>query len=73
MNFLALSLPLALGLAALGSAFGLGRAVAGAMEAMGRQPEAIAKIQTGMIIGAAFIEAITIYVFVSLFVFGGKF
>jgi F-type H+-transporting ATPase subunit c len=72
MNLLALSLPLALGLAALGSAFGLGKAIAGAMEAMGRQPEAIAKIQTAMIIGAAFIEALTIYVFVSLFVFQGK-
>ena len=73
MNLFALSLPLALGLAALGSGMGLGRAISGAMEAMGRQPEAIGKIQTAMIIGAAFIEALTIYVFVSLFVFGGKF
>jgi F-type H+-transporting ATPase subunit c len=72
MNLLALSLPLALGLAALGSGMGLGRAISGAMEAMGRQPEAIGKIQTAMIIGAAFIEALTIYVFVSLFVFQGK-
>jgi F-type H+-transporting ATPase subunit c len=72
MNLLALSLPLALGLAALGSGMGLGRAIGGAMEAMGRQPEAIGKIQTAMIIGAAFIEALTIYVFVSLFVFQGK-
>jgi F-type H+-transporting ATPase subunit c len=72
MNLLALSLPLALGLAALGSGLGLGKAISGAMEAMGRQPEAIGKIQTAMIIGAAFIEALTIYVFVSLFVFQGK-
>ncbi len=72
VNLLALSLPLALGLAALGSAFGLGKAVSGAMEAMGRQPEAIAKIQIAMIIGAAFIEALTIYVFVSLFIFKGN-
>lgn len=72
MNLLALSLPLALGLAALGSGMGLGKAISGAMEAMGRQPEAINKIQTAMIIGAAFIEALTIYVFVSLFVFQGK-
>jgi len=43
------------------------------MEAMGRQPEAIPRIQTAMIIGAAFIEALTIYVFVSLFVFQAKF
>jgi F-type H+-transporting ATPase subunit c len=72
MNFFPLALPLALGLAALGSALGLGRAVGSAMEAMGRQPEAIGRIQTAMIIGAAFIEALTIYVFVSLFVFQGK-
>ena len=69
---LGFGLPLGLGIAALGSGLGLGKAVAGAMEAMGRQPEAIAKIQTAMIIGAAFIEALTIYVFVSLFVFQGK-
>jgi F-type H+-transporting ATPase subunit c len=72
MNLFALGLPLALGLAAMGSGMGLGRAIGGAMEAMGRQPEAIPRIQTAMIIGAAFIEALTIYVFVSLFVFQGK-
>jgi F-type H+-transporting ATPase subunit c len=72
MNLFALGLPLALGFAAMGCGIGLGRAVGGAMEAMGRQPEAIGRIQTAMIIGAAFIEALTIYVFVSLFVFQGK-
>lgn len=73
MNLFALGLPLALGLAAMGCGVGLGHAVGGAMEAMGRQPEAIGRIQTAMIIGAAFIEALTIYVFVSLFVFQGNF
>ena len=58
---LAIAAPLTVGVAAIGSALGLGKAVGSAMEAMGRQPEAIAKIQTGMIIGAAFIEALTIY------------
>jgi len=53
-----------LGLAAIGSGIGLGMAVGKAMEAMGRQPEAIAKIQVAMIIGAAFIEALTIYALV---------
>ena len=56
-----------LGMAAVGSAFGLGRAVGSAMEAIGRQPEAAAKIQTAMIIGAAFIEALTIYALISIF------
>ncbi len=59
-------LPLAVGVAAIGSGLGLGRAVGAAMEAMGRQPEAAGKIQTGMIIGAAFIEALTIYALVAV-------
>lgn len=66
-NWLKVAYPLGLGLAALGSAFGLGRAVGSAMEAMGRQPEAIGRIQTAMIIGAAFIEALTIYALISVF------
>jgi len=59
-------LPLAVGVAAIGSGLGLGRAVGAAMEAMGRQPEAAGKIQTAMIIGAAFIEALTIYALVAV-------
>ncbi len=57
-----------IGLAAIGSGIGLGMAVGKAMEAMGRQPEAIPKIQTAMIIGAAFIEALTIYALISSFI-----
>ena len=53
---LALGLPLGIGLAAIGSGVGLGRAVGSAMEAIGRQPEAYGKIQTAMIIGAALID-----------------
>ncbi len=59
-------LPLAVGVAALGSGLGLGKAVGSAMEAIGRQPEAAGKIQTAMIIGAAFIEALTIYALVAV-------
>ncbi len=69
---LALALPLAIGVAAIGSGLGLGRAVGSAMEAIGRQPEAAGKIQTAMIIGAAFIEALTIYAFVAFFLLFGK-
>ncbi|MBM3286682.1 MAG: ATP synthase F0 subunit C [Candidatus Eisenbacteria bacterium] len=72
MNLLGLALPLGLGLAAFGSALGLGKAVAGAMEAMGRQPEAAGKIQIAMVIGCAFIEALTIYALVTVFVLQGK-
>ena len=39
---------------------------------MGRQPEAAGKIQTGMIIGAALIEALTIYALVAFFILQGK-
>ena len=67
-----LALPLGLGIAALGSALGLGRAVGTAMEAIGRQPEAAAKIQTAMIIGMAFSEALTIYALVTMFILQGK-
>jgi F-type H+-transporting ATPase subunit c len=66
---LALAIPIGLGLAAHGCGIGIGYAVKGAMEAMGRQPEAIGKIQTAMIIGAAFIEALTIYALVVAFAF----
>ncbi|MCD6161133.1 MAG: ATP synthase F0 subunit C [candidate division Zixibacteria bacterium] len=61
-----LLLPLTVAIAAVGSGLGLGKAVGSAMDAMGRQPEAAGKIQTGMIIGAAFIEALTIYALVAV-------
>jgi F-type H+-transporting ATPase subunit c len=57
-----------IGLAAIGSGIGLGMAVGRAMEAIGRQPEASGRIQTAMIIGAAFIEALTIYALISSFI-----
>ncbi len=63
-----LAYPIGLGLAALGSGLGLGKAVAAAMEAIGRQPEASGKIQLAMIIGCAFIEALTIYALISVFI-----
>jgi F-type H+-transporting ATPase subunit c len=69
---LGLALPLGVGLAAIGSGIGLGRAVGSAMEAMGRQPEASGKIQVAMVIGAAFIEALTIYALVVAIMLMGK-
>lgn len=66
--WIALAYPLGLGIAALGSGIGLGRAVGSAVEAMGRQPEAAGRIQTAMIIGCAFIEALTIYALISPFI-----
>ena len=69
---LGLSLPIGLGIAAIGSGLGLGKAVGSAMEAIGRQPEASGKIQVAMIIGAALIEALTIYALVTVFLLQGK-
>ncbi len=70
---LGFALPLGLGLAAIGSGIGFKGAIGSAMEAMGRQPEAAGKIQTAMIIGAAFIEALTIYVFIVFIMANGHF
>lgn len=69
---IAIAAPLGVGLAALGSGLGLGLAVQGAMEAIGRQPEASGKIMTSMIIGAALIEALTIYALIVFFILLGK-
>jgi F-type H+-transporting ATPase subunit c len=69
---LGFAIPIGLGIAAFGCGIGIGSAVKGAMEAMGRQPEAIGKIQTAMLIGAAFIEALTIYALVMGFVLMSK-
>lgn len=69
---LSLTLPLAVAIAAFGSALGLSKAVSAAMEAMGRQPEAAGRIQTGMIIGCAFIEALTIYALLTVLILQGR-
>ncbi|KUO51293.1 MAG: ATP synthase F0 subunit C [Desulfitibacter sp. BRH_c19] len=55
---------LAIGLAALGSALGQGRATAGAMEGIARQPEASGEIRTTLLIALAFMEALTLFSFV---------
>lgn len=50
--------PLALGMAALGCAIGLGLIGYAAMQGMARQPEAIGKMQTAMLIALAFVELV---------------
>lgn len=55
---------LAIGLGAIGPGIGLGLAVRGAMEAIGRNPEAAAEVRSTMIVGAALAEAVAIYAFV---------
>ncbi len=69
---LAITAPLALGIAALGCGIGLGILGKGALEAIGRQPEASGKIFTNTIIIAALIEALTIYALIVYFISLGK-
>lgn len=54
----------AIGVGAIGPGLGIGIAVRGAMEALGRNPEAEGAVRTTMIIGAALAEAVAIYAFV---------
>ena len=60
----AIGAALAIGLGGIGPGIGIGNAVRGAMEALGRNPEAAGDIRTTMIIGAALAEAVAIYAFV---------
>ncbi len=46
---------------ALGAGIGIGLVVQGALQAMGRNPDAAGLITTNMILGIAFAEAIAIY------------
>jgi len=55
---------LAIGLGALGPGIGVGLLVSGAMQAIGRNPDATPQIQTNMILGIVFAEAIAIYALV---------
>ena len=55
---------LAIGLGGLGPGLAIGNLVGRAMEALGRNPEAQPVIQTNMILGIAFAEAIAIYALV---------
>ncbi len=69
---IAVTIGFALAVAAFAGALSQGKAVAAALEAIARQPEAGGQIQTAMIIGCALIEALTIYVLVLAFVLQDK-
>jgi F-type H+-transporting ATPase subunit c len=49
------------GLAAIGAGLGIGRIGGSAMDGIARQPEAANKIQTAMLIAAAFVEAVALF------------
>jgi len=55
---------LAMGLGALGPGIGIGLIAYGALQAIGRNPEARGPIMTNMILGLAMAEAVAIYTLV---------
>jgi F-type H+-transporting ATPase subunit c len=57
----------AIAIGGLAPAFAIGKIVAKAMEAIGRNPEASGKLFVPMLLGAAFAEAIAIYALVVVF------
>ncbi len=60
----AIAAGVAIGLGAIGPGVGMGLLAAGAMQAIGRNPEASGLIQLNMILAIAFTEAIAIYALV---------
>ncbi|MDF1497502.1 MAG: ATP synthase F0 subunit C [Patescibacteria group bacterium] len=62
IRLIAMSATIAIG--GMFPAYGISKIGAKAMESIGRNPEAASKVQTAMLIGAAFIEAIAIYALV---------
>lgn len=62
----------AIGIGTIGTALGQGNAIAKAMEAIGRNPEAAGTIRTTLLIGLAFIESLCIYALVIAFIAIGQ-
>ena len=60
----ALASALAIGLGALGPGIGIGVIGLGALQAIGRNPEAEGKVRTNMVLAIAFAEAVAIYALV---------
>mgnify|MGYP001172912636 CR=1 FL=1 len=63
-----LAFGLAIGFGAIGPGIGIGLAASGALQAMGRNPDAVPIVQTNMIVGFAFCESIAIYALVVAFI-----
>ena len=69
---LGFALGIGLAIAAFGGAISQSNAIAKAVDAVARQPEAGARIQGMMIIGLALIETLVIYMLLICFMWGGK-
>ncbi len=64
----AVAMAIAAGIGVLGPGIGIGILVSRALEAIGRNPEAASKIQSTMILGIVFVEALAIFALVVAFV-----
>jgi len=64
----AIAMALAAGVGVLGPGIGIGMLVSRALEGIARNPEAAGKIQSSMILGIAFVEALGIFALVVAFV-----
>lgn len=73
LKWLALGSGLGLGIAANGGALGQGKMVAHAMEGIARNPQAAKDMFVPMILGLAFIEALSIYALIFVFIFKAAF
>lgn len=69
---LALAVGLGVSIAVLTAALSQGRTAAAALEAIGRQPDAVSDIQRVMLIALALIESLVIYTFVLALILMGK-
>jgi len=67
-----LAIGLCMGLGAIGPGIGIGILGYGAMQALGRNPEARGPIMTNMILAIAFAEAIGIYALIVAILIAGK-
>jgi F-type H+-transporting ATPase subunit c len=71
-GLIAIGANIGVGIAAFGSGLGQGRMAASAMESIGRNPNSAGQIFVPMIIGLAFIEALTLYSLVIAFFLQAK-
>jgi F-type H+-transporting ATPase subunit c len=64
----AIAMAIAAGVGVFGPGIGIGILVSRALEAIGRNPEASGKIQSTMILGIVFVEALAIFALVVAFI-----
>ncbi|MDD2655989.1 MAG: ATP synthase F0 subunit C [Patescibacteria group bacterium] len=67
LSVVVLAKAIVMGIGTIAPALAIGKLVAKAMEAIGRNPEAAGKVFVPMLLGAAFAEAIAIYALVVAF------